>query len=110
MVNHWSHLDSVIEGPLKNLNVIPLYIPPNTTHLFCVLDLVINKPFKSFYRAEYDAYCVNYITKKLGHQSPDDINLNLSLTVLKPLVGNWISSAWKKLKDSFSERDNAVLF
>jgi len=37
----YSHLDQVIESPMKELNLIPLYLPPNSTHLFCILDLAI---------------------------------------------------------------------
>jgi len=65
MDNHWSHIDPIIEEPLKELNIIPLYLPPNTTHLYCVLDLSVNKPFKNYYRDEYDGYCVGHISKQL---------------------------------------------
>jgi len=98
MDNHWSHLDPVIQEPLEQHNIIPLYIPANSTHLFCVLDLAINKPFKTYYREEYDSYCTDYLSKQLRIKKPDKISMKLSLTILKPLVGKWISAAFLKIK------------
>jgi len=103
MDNHWSHMDKVIDDPLKDLNVTPVYLPPNTTHLYCVLDLSVNKPFKAYYRQEYDSYCVGHLSKQLVTKNADEIDMNMSLTLLKPLVGKWIGCAWKKLKENEEE-------
>jgi len=101
---HWSHLDTETIAAFKRLDcdTSPLYA--GSTDLFCALDVGICKPLKTFIRSKFEQYCASTVASQLSaNVSPANVKINLALSVLKPMAGQWIASCYNYLRDNESD-------
>ena len=69
-------------------NIIHVIVPANTTDKLQPLDLSVNKPAKDFMKNKFQGWYGEVIRKQLEDQV--EVEVDMSLSVMKPLVGNWI--------------------
>jgi len=101
MDQHWSHTDASTASILSDLKCDTAHLYPNSTDLFCALDVGICKPLKSCLRRTFEQYCASSIASQLDANIPaSNIKVNLRLSALKPLAGQWISSCYTYLQEN----------
>ncbi len=99
MDHHWSHLCPEVEAALHNKNIDIRMIPKKATDLFSVLDVSINRPFKSYLKNEFTDLITRDITAQLKDGiHPENIKLDLRASRIKPNCGEMIVSAYHKLQ------------
>ena len=69
-------------------NIIHVIVPANTTDKLQPLDLSVNKPAKDFMKTKFQGWYGEVIRKQLEDQV--EVEVDMRLSVMKPLVGNWI--------------------
>ena len=80
------------------LNCHTALIPVKATDLFSVLDVSMNKPYKSYMRDLFGEYCTEAIVKQLQKGVPaDEITLDVRISTIKPFCGKWLVAAWQQL-------------
>jgi len=62
--HHWSHLTEETKSHLNDMNVDLEFIPKKCTDYFSVLDVSINKPFKTKLKTLYN----NHISRKISNK------------------------------------------
>ncbi|KAL0217065.1 hypothetical protein RCL1_007548 [Eukaryota sp. TZLM3-RCL] len=97
--HHWSHLKEENVDLLAQHDIIISMIPKKATASLSVLDVAINKPFKQQLKNSFSQYCTDEIVRQLGEgKTPSGVVLETRTTIIKPLAGQWIISAWLYLK------------
>ena len=75
------------------------------THFFQSLDLTVNGEAKRFMKDEFTMWYSAEIQKKMEARGNDgDIEIDLRLSVLKPLHANWLVSLYNHLTSSDGKR------
>jgi len=69
---HWSHLDSVTIECMNELNCDYQYIPAKATDYFSVLDVAVNKPFKTYIKNSFSKWCTNQIMDQIKKKTSAD--------------------------------------
>ena len=87
-----------VSKKLASLNIAIVSVPANMTHLFQPLDLTINGEAKGFMKDKFTAWYSNEVKQQieLGGDSTD-VNVDLRLTVLKPLHAIWLVDLYNHL-------------
>lgn len=81
----------VVKCKVGSLSILMVQAPANMTHLFQPLDLTVNKAAKQFIRKSFITYYLDCISKQLeAGKEVEDIEVNLRLTVIKPLHAQWL--------------------
>lgn len=76
---------------LESLNIVCVPVPANMTHFFQPLDLTVNGAAKKMTKKSFVKYYSDTILKQLeSGKQMEDIEVDLKLTVLKPLHAQWI--------------------
>ena len=77
-----------------------VYVPPNLTHIFQVLDLWINGYAKQFLNGKFSEWYSAQITKQL-ERGVDIYNVKVetTLTVMKPIHAQWIIGLYDNLRN-----------
>ena len=82
---------------LKDNNILSTKIPPNMTHVFQPLYLTVNKFAKDFIKGKFSTWFSRQIS--LGFENGmelDDIEVDYSLSVLKPLHAKWLVELYNR--------------
>ena len=81
----------VVLKTLEDNNINVLLVPANCTDRLQPLDISVNKAVKDFLRGEFQSWYADQVKIQLqnGGTSPD---VNLSLSVVKPLGVTWLKS------------------
>ena len=87
-----------ISTKLASLNITIVSVPANMTHFFQPLDLTVNGKAKRFMKDKFTAWYSKEIRQQieLGGNSTD-VNVDLRLTVLKPLHAGWLVDLYNHL-------------
>ena len=81
-------------------NCVIVLVPPNLTHVFQPLDLSINGVAKAFLTNKFSEWYSKEIAKGLDQgQNIYDIEVNTTLTVMKPIHANWIMGLYDRLRN-----------
>ena len=92
---------------LKDNNILSTKIPPNMTHVFQPLDLIVNKFAKDFMKGMFSTWFSRQIS--LGFENGvelDDIEVDYRLLLLKPLHAKWLVELYNHM--STGERKETV--
>ena len=86
---------------LEECNVAVVFVPANCTDQLQPLDLSVNKPLKSSMRKCF----VNWYSARVAEQmnsetSVSNININLAMSLVKPLSANWFIESFDYIKSS----------
>lgn len=80
-----------VKGKLTSLNIELVPVPANMTHFFQPLDLTVNGSAKKFARKEFITYYSTSVQQQLeSGKTADDIEVDLRLSVIKPLHAQWL--------------------
>jgi len=97
---HWSHECEVIKLMMESMDVDIYFIPAKATDLYSVLDVSINKPFKSQMKSQYNGWTTSRIAERISKGvEPTNISTHIKTSILKPLALKWIIKSWEYLKD-----------
>ena len=67
-------------------------VPHNLTNKFQPLDILVNKPAKSFISKKYNTWMAKEVSNQLQREiSPCDVKIDLNLGTIKPLHAKWIA-------------------
>ena len=84
-------MTDTVKDKLKSLSIELVPVPANITHFFQPLDLTVNEAAKKLARKEFVQYYSTPIQQQLqSGKSTDDIEVDLRLSVLKPLHAQWL--------------------
>ena len=94
------HTGSEMESLLLKNNIVPVIVPSNCTDALQPLDLLVNKPLKDHFRSEFQSWYSDQVSKQMDDgKQPEDVAVDMKLTVMKPLSARWIISAYDYLKN-----------
>ena len=80
-----------VKEKLRANNILLVRVPANMTNLFQPLDLTVNGSVKALMKQKFTLWYSQEISKALNEGVPlDDIEINLKLSVLKPLHAKWL--------------------
>ena len=83
---------------LASLNIEVVSVPANMTHFFQPLDLTVNGEAKRFMKDQFTMWYSAEIQKQMEATGNDDnIEVDLRLSVLKPLHATWLVSLYNHL-------------
>ena len=69
---------------------LPVFVPPNVTHIFQPLDLALNAKAKRFLNEKFEAWYSQEVTKLLNEGSDVyAINITVNVSVMKPIHARW---------------------
>ena len=86
---------------LASLNIEVVSVPANMTHFFQPLDLTVNREAKKFIKDQFTSWYSAQIQSQLDSGVVlDDVDVDLRLSVLKPIHATWIVSMYNHLSSS----------
>ena len=92
------HSGGEIESLLLENNIISVIVPSNCTDVLQSMDLSVNKPLKDHLRSKFQSWYSEQVTKQMNDgKQPEDIEVDMKLSVMKPLSARWIISAYDYL-------------
>ena len=94
--------DPVIQK-LKENHIKVTRVPPNIANLFQPLDLTVNGSAKAFMKKKFTEWYSSSIAKELDEGKPvEDIDVELKLSILKPLHAEWIKELYDYMTSEVS--------
>lgn len=81
---------------MKELGLVCVYVPPNCTSELQPMDLSVQKIVKDRMRDQFETWYAEKVASIL--QAGGDIEINLGMSVLKPLSAKLLDSAIAYLK------------
>ena len=81
-----------------------VYVPASCTDRLQPLDLSVNAAFKLNMKNSFEDWYSHEVAKQLQEKSPDEVDINMALSVVKPLHAKWLVSVISKL-----EKDSAMI-
>ena len=86
---------------VASLNIEVVSVPANMTHFFQPLDLTVNREAKTFITDQFTSWYSAQIQSQLDSGVVlDDVDVDLRLSVLKPIHATWIVSMYNHLSSS----------
>ena len=86
---------SEMESLLLENNIISVFVPNSCTDVLQPLDLSVNKPLKDHLRSKFQSWYSEQVSKQMNDgKQPEDIEVDMKLSVMKPLSARWIISAY----------------
>ena len=83
-----------MESLLLENNIISVIVPSNCTDVLQPLDLSVNKPLTNHFRSKFQQRYSGQVSKQMEDgKPPEDIEVDMKLSVMKPLSAKWIISA-----------------
>jgi hypothetical protein len=99
--HHWSHECADFNLVMADIEVDVLLLPKSATDLYSVLDVSLNRPFKSHLRQSFTQYCTEIIVGQLqAGIDPSNVKMDLRTSVIKPRCSAWIVAAYESLRKS----------
>ena len=83
-----------VQQTLVNNNCQSVYVPPNMTHLFQPLDLVINNMAKQFLKNKFEEWYAEQVASQI-QQGKDiqEVKVDTKMSRMKPIHARWVVSA-----------------
>ena len=89
------HIGSEMESLLLENNIISVLVFNNCTDVLQPLDLSVNKPLNDHLRSKFQLWYSEQVSKQMiDEKQPEDIEVDMKLSVMKPLSARWIISAY----------------
>ena len=95
----------IVLDKLQENNIHLVRVPPNMTNLFQPPDLTVNGAAKAYMKRRFTEWYSKEIWKELeAGKDLDDIDIKLTLTILKPLHARWLGDLYDYLTSSKGQR------
>ena len=92
---------SAVNDLLKKNDIIAIHVPNNHTNLFPPLDISVNKSAKCFIADKYQDWSAEKVLQQLNRGiAAHDVNVDVKLSIMKPLQAKWITEMYHDLKRS----------
>ena len=76
-------------------------VPANMTHFFQPLDLTVNRDAKKFMKDQFTSWYSANVQSQFDSEVPlEDVDVDLRLSVIKPIHATWLVSLYKHLSSS----------
>ena len=99
-------MTDAVKSKLTSLSIDLVAVPANMTHFFQPLDLTVNGAAKKLARKEFIQYYSSAVQQQLqSGKSTDEIEVDLRLTVIKPLHAQWLVNIYNYFTSSTHGRD-----
>ena len=86
---------------IESNHCVNVYVPPDLTHIFQVLDLWINGHAKQFLNGKFSQWYTEQITKQLDRGVDIyNVKIDTTLTVMKPIHAQWLIGLYDNLRNS----------
>lgn len=98
-----AHRVDSVRDLLRSYNIKMVYVPANCTGELQPLDLSGNQEFKDALKQQFIDWYADKVCETLKPDETTDqpkFDIDLRLSVLKPLHAKWILQAWDKLKNN----------
>ena len=82
---------------LKKKNIHIVYVPPSCTGRLQSLDLSVNAAFKLNMKNCFEDWYSGEVALQLKQNPTEDVNINMALSVVKPLHAKWLVSIFQKM-------------
>ena len=86
-----AQLSEPFRNRMKELGLAYVYVPPNCTSELQPMDLSVQKIIKDKMRDNFESYYAETVAEKL--KRGENIQMNMGMSVLKPLSAKWLVSA-----------------
>ncbi len=94
-------MTDMVKQKLESLNMLLVPVPANMTHFFQPLDLTVNGAAKSFAKKEFITYYSNNVQQQIENGTNlDEVNVDLRLSVIKPLHAQWLVNMYNFFSES----------
>jgi hypothetical protein len=98
---HYSHKTPAVLALMRQMNILPLFVPAGCTDIMQECDTVINKPFKNGMKGEFrdhlhrdfEKFCRDNPEKRPSEWAP-----NLNMSGLKPLIVSFVEAGLRALE------------
>ena len=87
-----------ITSLLEQHNIISVQIPANCTDKLQPMDISVNKPVKDMLKARFQSWYASEVKKQLELVPVDQVNVDVSTTVIKSISASWIVSSWQAIE------------
>ena len=92
------HTVQEVQSLLYSNNIVTVLVPPNCTDQLQPLDLSVNKPLKDHLRMKFRSWYSDQVVKELeGDREPEDIKVDMRMSVMKELGVHWLTSVFDYL-------------
>lgn len=99
-------MTDAVKSKLTSLAIDLVAVPANMTHFFQPLDLTVNGAAKKISSKEFIQYYSTRVPEQLqSGKSADEIEVDLTLTVIRPLHAQWLVSIYNYFTSSTHGRD-----
>ena len=99
-----AHQKEELRDLLRKKNIHMVYVPASCTDRLQPLDLSVNPSFKLNMKNCFEDWYSGEVAEQLKLKSPEDVEISMSLSTVKPLHGKWLVSVFQKL-----ERDKGLI-
>ena len=82
-------------------NFVYVFVPPNLTNHFQLLDLNVNSHVKTFLKEKFQQWCAQQVQKELDSgKNIYQVDIKTRLSIMKAIHARWIISLYGKFRDS----------
>ena len=101
-----AHQKEELRDLLRKKNIHMVYVPASCTDRLQPLDLSVNASFKLslIMKNCFEDWYSGEVAEQLKVKSPEDVEISMSLSTVKPLHAKWLVSVFQKL-----ERDKDLI-
>ena len=93
------HTGNEMESLMLKNNIVSVIVPSNCTDALQPLDLSVNKPLKDNLRSKFQSWYSEKVSKQMDSaKKPEDIQVDMKLSVMKPISARWIVSVYDYLR------------
>lgn len=81
----------------KHPNILVIFVPANCTSKLQPADVILQRPFKHAFKLEFHNWTAAEVKAQI--ESKGDLEVNLSMSNLKPRIPAWLFYAWSQVKE-----------
>ena len=92
-----AHQAEEVRGLLQKHNIQMVYVPASCNDKLQPLDVSVNGPFKQSMKSLFEDWYADEVAKQLEENEVNDVNVDMRLSVVKPIHAKWLVQSLQKL-------------